>query len=385
MTDLTRYPSVHFMRERARTRLPHFAWEFLDSSTGIEDGKARNESALRDIEIVPRMLPGKIEAETKTQLFGQEYEAPFGVAPVGMSGLVWPKAEIFLARAAAEKKLPYCLSTVGAETPETIGPEVGEYGWYQYYPTKNHEVRDDILRRGKEAGFKVLVITVDVPITSTRERQLRAGLRMPPKKDLATLWHAARNPTWSLSTLTHKMPHLVTLEKYRTDNSDLRSFLAALLHGRPDWDDVSAVRDLWDGPVILKGIMDVGDAMEAAKRGFDGIVVSNHGARQTDAAPATISVLPEIAAEVGGKMSIIFDSGIRSGLDIVRARALGADFCLLGRPFLYAVAALGEMGAHHVMKVLKDDYCNNMLQLGVKDVDELRTLKIRNRPTPTNW
>lgn len=385
MTDLTRYPSVHFLRERARERLPHFAWEFLDSSTGIEDGKARNESALREIEIVPRMLPGKIEAEAKTELFGRTYEAPFGVAPVGMSGLVWPKAEIFLARAAAEKKLPYCLSTVGAETPETIGPEVGEYGWYQYYPTKNNEVRDDILKRGKDTGFKTLVITVDVPVTSTRERQLRAGLRMPPKKDLATLWQAARRPSWSLSTLAHKQPHLVTLEKYRQDNSDLRSFLAALLHGRPDWDDVSAVRDLWDGPVILKGIMDVGDAVEAAKRGFDGIVVSNHGARQTDAAPATISVLPEIAAEVGGKMSIIFDSGIRSGLDIVRARALGADFCLLGRPFLYAVAALGEMGAQHVMQVLKDDYCNNMLQLGVKNVDELRTLKIRNRPTPTNW
>lgn len=385
MTDLTRYPSVHYLRARAKTRLPHFAWEFLDSSTGIEDGKALNESALREIEIVPRMLPGKIEAEFKTTLFGQEYEAPFGVAPVGMSGLVWPKTEIFLARAAARMKLPYCLSTVGAETPETVGPEVGDYGWYQYYPTKNLEVRDDILRRGKEAGFKVLVITVDVPVTSTRERQLRAGLRMPPKKDLATLWHAARNPSWSLATLAHKTPHLVTLEKYRTDNSDLRSFLAALLHGRPDWDDVSAVRDLWDGPVILKGIMDVGDAVEAAKRGFDGIVVSNHGARQTDAAPATISVLPEIAAEVGGKMGIIFDSGIRTGLDIVRARALGADFCLLGRPFLYAVAALGEAGGQHVMNVLRDDYCNNMLQLGVKNVDELRTLKIRNRPTPTNW
>ena len=154
MTDLTRYPSVHFMRERARTRLPHFAWEFLDSSTGIEDGKARNESALREIEIVPRMLPGKIEAEAKTTLFGQEYAAPFGVAPVGMSGLVWPKAEIYLARAAAELKIPYCLSTVGAETPETIGPEVGEYGWYQYYPTKNLEVRDDILRRAKRTASR---------------------------------------------------------------------------------------------------------------------------------------------------------------------------------------------------------------------------------------
>ncbi len=385
MTDLTRYPSVHFMRERARTRLPHFAWEFLDSSTGIEAGKERNESAFREIELVPRMLPGNIEAQTETVLFGQTYAAPFGVAPVGMSGLIWPKAEIFLARAAAQMRLPYTLSTVGAETPETIGPEVGDYGWYQYYPTKKMDVRDDILRRGKDNGFKTLVITVDVPVTSTRERQLRAGLRMPPKKDLATFWHAARRPSWSLATLAHKTPHLVTLEKYHSDNADLRSFLATMLHGRPDWDDVSAVRDLWDGPVILKGIMDVGDAVEAAKRGFDGIVVSNHGARQCDGVPATITVLPEIASEVGGKMKIIFDSGIRSGLDIARAMALGADFCLLGRPFLYAVAALGEAGGHHVMQVLKDDYANNMLQLGVENIDGLRSLKVRGRPTPTNW
>ncbi len=385
MTDLTRYPSVHYLRDRAHKRIPHFSWEMLDSSTGMELGKERNESELQKIELVPKMLPGDVEAETKTSVLGFEYDAPFGVAPVGLSGLIWPEAEKYLARAAAERKIPYGLSTVGAETPETIGPLVGDYGWYQYYPTKELKVRDDILRRGKEAGFKVLIITIDVPITSTRERQLKAGLKMPPPRNLETFWNVAKRPAWAAATLKRGEPKLVTLEKYESDNFDMRAFLAKLLHGRPTWDDVERVRDVWDGPVIVKGVMDVGDAVESVKRGFDGIVVSNHGARQCDGVPATISVLPEIAAEVGGKTDIIFDSGLRTGLDIVRARALGADFCLLGRPFLYAVAALGEEGAGHVMKVLKDDYANNMIQLGVKNVDELQTLKLRGRPTPTNW
>lgn len=385
MPDLNRYPSVQYMREKAYKRMPHFSWEMIDSGTGQEHGVARNEADLQKVEIVPRMLAGKFEAEMKTTLFGQEYAAPFGVAPVGLSGLLWPKAEIYLARAAAKAQIPYTLSVVGAETPETVGPECGEYGWFQYYPTQDKEVRNDILKRAKDSGFKVLVITVDVPITSSRERQLRAGIRVPPEKSLRTYWTVATHPTWAIETLKRGTPHLITLEKYAGKDDEFRAFLGRVLHGRPNWDDVSEIRDIWDGPIVLKGIMDVADALEAHKRGFDGIVVSNHGARQTDAAPATISVLPEIAQEVSGKLSIIFDSGLRTGMDIVRARALGADFCLLGRAFLYSVCALGEAGGHHVAKVLADDYANNMVQLGVKDVDELRQLKVRGRPQPTNW
>jgi L-lactate dehydrogenase (cytochrome) len=377
MTDLSRYPSIHYLKERAKKRIPHFAWEMLDSGTGMEDAVSRNEAELRKVQIVPRMLPSPGDPEVKTSVFGIEYDAPFGVAPIGVAGLIWPKAEIYLARAAAKMKLPYSLSVVGAETPETVGPEVGDYGWYQYYPSKHEVAREDLIRRGRDAGFKVLVVTLDVPMTSTRERQLRAGMRMPPKKGLETFWHAAKCPAWSFETLTHRVPQLVTLEKYNDGATDYREFVAGILHSRPSWDEVASLRDLWDGPVVVKGIMSPEDAEIAVKYGFDGIAVSNHGARQCDADPATISVLPEIARSVGGKTTIIMDSGLRTGLDIVRARALGADFCLLGRPFLYALGALGEQGGTHAMKLLQDDYYNNMIQLGVKTVEELRKLKIR--------
>ncbi len=377
MTDASRYPAVHYLKERAQKRIPHFAWEMLDSGTGIEDAVSRNEAEVRKVQITPRMLPTKGDPEVKTTLFGMEYDAPFGVAPIGVSGLVWPKSEIYLARAAKQMKIPYSLSVVGAETPETVGPEVGDYGWYQYYPSGHPVAKEDLLKRGREAGFKVLVVTLDVPMTSTRERQLRAGMRMPPKKGLETFWHAAKCPAWSIETLTHRVPRLVTLEKYNDGETEYREFVSSILHSRPSWDDVARFRDYWNGPVVVKGVMSPEDAEIAVQFGFDGIVVSNHGARQVDAVPATISVLPEIAKAVGGKTTIIMDSGLRSGLDIVRARALGADFCLLGRPFLYALGALGEQGGVHAMKLLRDDYCNNMIQLGVKSVDELRKLTIR--------
>lgn len=384
MTDLTRYPSVHYLRDRAHKRIPHFSWEMLDSSTGMELGKERNESELQKIELVPKMLPGDVEAETKTSVLGFEYDAPFGVAPVGLSGLIWPEAEKYLARAAAERKILWAEHRWRGDA----GDDRATGGRLRLVSVLPHKRTEGPRRhsspwqgsRFQGADHHHRCADHQHPRTPIEGRAEDA-----PPRNLETFWNVAKRPTWAAATLKRGEPKLVTLEKYESDNFDMRAFLAKLLHGRPTWDDVERVRDVWDGPVIVKGVMDVGDAVESVKRGFDGIVVSNHGARQCDGVPATISVLPEIAAEVGGKTDIIFDSGLRTGLDIVRARALGADFCLLGRPFLYAVAALGEEGAGHVMKVLKDDYANNMIQLGVKNVDELRTLKLRGRPTPTNW
>ncbi len=371
------YPSVYYLAERARQRIPHFAWEYLDSGTGPEDGVARNEAALRAVELVPRMMAGRYEPELETSLFDRTYSAPFGVAPVGMSGVMWAKAEIFLAAAARAAGLPYTLSCVAAETPETIGPVAGENGWFQFYPTSDDDVRNDLLRRASEAGFKVLVVTVDVPISSTRERQHRAGLSVPPKTDLRTLWRAAIRPAWSLAMLQYRIPRLRTLEIYARDSENFGEMLGRVLEGRPDWDYLAALRDLWKGPMLIKGIMHPDDAERSVALGVDGIVVSNHGARQLDGAPASIDVLPAIAGAVGGRTKILFDSGLRGGLDIARALALGADFCLLGRPFLFAVGALGEPGAAHVMALLKDDLRNNMIQLGARSIADLRTYDIR--------
>lgn len=372
-----RYPSISYLAERARQRLPFFAWEYLDSGTGPEDGVARNEAAIRSVEIVPRMLAGKYEPDIACSLFGKDYAAPFGVAPVGMSGMMWPKAEIFLSRAARAANIPYCLSAVAAETPETIGPEAGDNGWFQFYPTADDDVRNDMLQRAKEAGFKVLVVTVDVPVSSTRERQFRAGLSVPPKKDLRTLWRAAIRPAWTMATLSHRIPRLLLLESYARGSENLKDLLQRVLHGQPDWDYLAALRDIWQGPLIVKGILSAQDAARSLSIGVDGLVVSNHGARQVDGAPASIRMLPEVVDEVGGKTKILFDSGLRGGLDIARALALGADFCLLGRPFLFAVGALGEPGAAHAIQILSDDLRNNMLQIGVKSLADLRDVDIR--------
>jgi len=372
-----RYPSIAYLAERAKQRMPFFAWEYLDSGTGPEDGVARNEAAVRSVEIVPRMLAGKYEPDIACSLFGKDYSAPFGVAPVGMSGMMWPKAEIFLSRAARAANIPYCLSAVAAETPETIGPEAGDNGWFQFYPTADDDVRDDMLRRAREAGFKVLVVTVDVPVSSTRERQFRAGLSVPPKKDLRTLWRAAIRPAWTMATLSHRIPRLLLLESYTRGSENLKDLLRRVLHGQPDWDYLAALRDIWQGPLIVKGILSAQDAARALGIGVDGIVVSNHGARQVDGAPASIRMLPEVVDEVGGKTKILFDSGLRGGLDIARAVTLGADFCLLGRPFLFAVGALGEPGAAHAIQLLRDDLCNNMLQLGVRSLADLREVDVR--------
>lgn len=377
MTREQRYPSIPYLAERAKQRMPFFAWEYLDSGTGPEDGVARNEAAVRAVEIVPRMLAGRYEPELECSLFGKDYAAPFGVAPVGMSGLMWPKAEIYLSRAANAANIPYCLSCVAAETPETIGPEAGDNGWFQFYPTADLSVREDMLRRARAAGFKVLVVTVDVPVSSTRERQFRAGLSVPPQKNLRTVWRAAIRPAWTIATLRHRIPRLLMLESYARDAENLRDLLQRVLSAQPDWDYLADIRAMWDGPMIVKGIMHPEDATRAVDNGADGIVVSNHGARQIDGAPASIEMLPEIVEAVGGKTKILFDSGLRGGLDIARALALGADFCLLGRPFLFAVGALGEPGAAHVISLLKEDLRNNMLQMGARTIEDMRGFDIR--------
>ena len=379
MTPAQRYPSIPYLAAQAKRRMPFFAWEYLDSGTGTEDGIGRNEAALRSVEIVPRMLAGRYEPELACSLFGAHYALPFGVAPVGMSGMMWPKAEIYLSRAARAANIPYCLSAVAAETPETIGPHADGNGWFQLYPTAEESVRDDMLRRARESGFKVLVVTVDVPVSSTRERQLRAGLSVPPQKTLATVYRAAIRPAWTLETLRHGIPRLHTLEAYAKGAETLRELLTRVLEARPDWDYLSRLRDAWQGPLVVKGVLAADDAVRMVEIGADGVVVSNHGARQVDGAPASIDMLPEIVAAVGGKTRIGFDSGLRGGLDIARALALGADFCLLGRPFLYAVGALGEAGAAHAITLLKDDLRNNMIQLGAKSPAHLRGFDIRRR------
>ncbi|MBJ67951.1 MAG: alpha-hydroxy-acid oxidizing enzyme [Gemmatimonadetes bacterium] len=371
---LNRYPSIEDLRRRAKERIPYFAWEYIDSGTGADECVRRNRAALESITLVPQFMKGAFEPQLTTRLFNIDYAVPFGISPVGLTALMWPRAERILARAAAVYRFPYTLSTAATEAPETIGPLADGMGWFQLYPPRQADIRRDLIHRARDAGFTTMLVTADVPIASRRERQVRAGVVVPPKITPRMLYRCMVRPAWSIATLVAGSPRFRGLEKYinGSDMRDMLTFIGQELGGSLDWDYLDAVRQEWDGPLVLKGILTSAEAERAVALGFDGIMVSNHGGRQFDGAPAAIDALPAIAHAVGGRTKVLFDSGVRGGLDIARALALGADFILLGRAFMYGVAALGRRGGDHVADLLKADLINNMIQLGCTTTAELR-------------
>ena len=371
---MLRYPAIEDLARRAKERIPHVAWEYLNTGTGSEDLLDRNLQAIKEITLTPRFCQGEIQTTLATTFLGQQYAAPFGVAPVGLTGLMWPRAEVILAKTAKKYNIPYSLSTVATETPETVGPHVGEMGWFQLYPPREKDLRKAFVDRAWDNGFRTLLITADVPTPSRRERTKRAGLRMPPKMTADFIWQGITHPTWTYHTLKNGLPKLRMIESYSEFNTmmSVGAFTRDRLGGNLSWEHCKELRDIWKGPILLKGILHPKDAEQAHEIGLDGVVVSNHGGRQFDGAPASMEALPNIVDAVKGKMAIVFDSGIRSGLDILRALSMGADFVLLGRAFIYGVAALGKYGGDHVVEILKEDLRNNMIQLGLANLAELK-------------
>ncbi|WP_438991505.1 alpha-hydroxy acid oxidase [Lentibacter sp.] len=365
------YPGLEDLRRRARARIPHFVFEYLDSGTGREITTARNRTALDAIRFTPSVLHGPQTPDLSRALLGADYALPFGVAPVGMSGLIWPDAERLLAAEAARAGLPYCLSTVAAQTPEYVAPALDDKAWFQLYPPKDEAVLKDILARARAAGFHALVLTLDVPVASRRERQTRSGLTQPPKFGPRLLWQTAQRPAWALRMLQSGAPRMRTLDAYIKDDRTLppTAHIGYLLRTSPDISYLKRVRALWDGPLVVKGIMDPASVPLLQDEGVDGLWVSNHAGRQFDAAPASIEALPAIRA--ASNLPIIFDSGIGGGLDILRALALGADFVMLGRAWHYALAALGAKGPQHLTEMLTQDLIANLGQIGVDDLKDL--------------
>ncbi len=373
MTLATTHPALSDLARRARRRVPRFVWEFLDSGTGVDAAKARSRVALDQVLFRPAILEGAFDVDLTTTFLGRDYPLPFGIAPIGMSGLIWPNAECHLARLGATAGIPYCLSTVAAQTPETVGPLAGAQGWFQLYPPKDKGILKDLLKRAKTAGFHTLVLTADVPVASRRERQRRAGLQVPMKITPKHLYQAAIRPTWAVGTIRHGIPHLRTLESYADTarTHGVTEHIGYQLRAAPDWDDLAHLRDLWDGPLIVKGVLAGDQASRLITEGVDAIWVSNHGGRQFDGAPASLDGLHAVRAAAGDSFPLIYDGGIEGGLDIMRALAMGADFVMLGRAFHHGLAAFGARGAQHVVDILREDMMANMGQIGARRLRDL--------------
>ncbi len=366
------YPGVLDLKRRAKRRIPKFVWEYLDSGTGQEATKARNRIALDSLGFMPSILHGPQAPDLTTRFLGQDLPLPFGIAPVGMSGLIWPDAEGHLARTAAAAQIPYTLSTVASQSPEDLAQHLGENAWFQLYPPKDEGIRTDMLARARAAGFTSLVLTVDVPVASRRERQTRSGLTQPPKLTPRLLAQVATRPTWALGMARRGMPHMRTLDKYAQNKGDALSSTAHigyLLRTSPDMSYVQWLRDAWQGPLLIKGVLRAEDAEPLERIGVDALWISNHAGRQFDGAPAAIEVLADIRAAT--TLPLIFDSGIEGGLDILRALALGADYVMLARAFHYALAALGPAGPTHLIDILTRDLVANMGQMGLQTLRDL--------------
>ncbi len=367
-----KYPALSDLRNRARQRIPKFVWEYLDSGTGDEATKARNRTALDQIGMMPSVLHGEFTPDLSTTLLGKLMPLPFGIAPIGMSGLMWPDAEGHLARAGARANIPYSISTVATQSPEDIAPHLGEHAWFQMYPPRDADIRRDMLQRAKTAGFSTLVLTVDVPVASRRERQVRSGLTNPPRLTPRLLGQIALRPAWAMGMAQRGMPHMRGLDKYAnaaTNGLSPTAHVGYLLRTAPDWDYVNWLRQEWEGDLLIKGVLRPEDATRLEGMGVDGIWVSNHAGRQFDGAPAAIDTLQDIRAAC--QLPIIFDSGIEGGLDILRALALGADFVMLGRAFHYALGALGPKGIDHLIDILAKDMASNMGQIGARTLSQL--------------
>lgn len=371
MDLMTKYPALSDLQRRARKRIPHFAYEYLVSGTGTEATTRRNRSMLDELRFMPAVLRGPQAPELGVELLGKALPLPFGIAPVGLSGIMWPDAERLLAGFAARAGIPYSLSTVAAASPEDVAPHLGENAWFQLYPPKSPEIRSDMLRRARETGFDTVAITVDVPVPSRRERQTRSGLTHPPRMTPRILWQIARRPAWALAMSRMGAPRMRTLDAYVEDQPHLppTEHIGYLLRTSPDLSYIRAIREEWKGKLLIKGVMDPDDAKMLESEGADAIWLSNHAGRQFDAAPAPIEVLP--AMREATSLPIIFDSGIEGGLDILRALALGADFVMLGRAWHYALGALGPRGPEHLLDLLTRDLVSNMGQLGVERYEDL--------------
>ncbi len=368
------YPAIEDLRNKAKRRIPKFVFEYLDGGCNEDVNLVRNTAEIRDVQLKPYYLRQYNGTDLKTELFGHVYDAPFGISPVGLQGLIWPNSPEILAKAAVANNIPFILSTVTTTSIERAGELTDGKFWFQLYHPAENKLRDDVLDRAEAAGCKVLVLLCDVPSFGFRPRDIRNGLAMPPKMNLTNIIQAMGCPYWGIQTLVHGIPNFATLKKYipkGLDMSQLGLFMNQTFNGRLNEEKIKAIRDRWKGKIVLKGVATEEDTDMSVRLGLDGIIVSNHGGRQLDAGESSIKSLEPIVKNYKGKIKIMMDSGLRSGPDIARTLASGADFTFLGRTFMYSVAALGTEGGNHAIGLLKTQLKQVMDQVNCERIEDL--------------
>ena len=361
-------------REAARRKLPPFLFHYIDGGAYAERTLSRNVADLSDIALRQRVLKGSEDLDLSVDLFGEKLALPVVLAPVGLTGMYARRGEVQAAKAAASRGVPFTLSTVSVCPIEEVVPAIDRPMWFQLYVLRDRGFMKSVLERAKAAGVKALVFTVDMPVPGARYRDAHSGMS-GPNAEIRRMVQAMTHPAWAWDVGLRGTPHdLGNVSAYLgkpTGLADYIGWLANNFDPAISWKDLEWIRDFWDGPMIIKGILDADDARDAVAFGADGIVVSNHGGRQLDGVLSSARALPPIAESVKGRIKILMDSGVRNGLDVVRARALGADAVLIGRAFVYALAARGEAGVAQLLDLFDKEMRVAMTLTGARTLADL--------------
>ena len=379
-----RFPSVADLEKVARRRLPKFLAQYLRYGMGKGDAVKRNRKDLDAIRLSPRYVTDPGLVSTETEILGCSYSIPYGVAPVGVGGLVWPRAPEALAAAAKTHRMPFVAGTFTFASLETIHSIAGDFAWFQLYTLNQTEFQEDILRRALAAGYSNLVVTVDVPARTRRDHDIRNGFSMPPRIfDLGQLWHMLRAPAWTwafaIKALRSGFPEFENLKPYCPTHLSKREalgFQSEMISGSMTPQGFRVLRDRWPKQLVVKGILDPRDAACYRDLGADAIVVSNHGGRQLDGSRAPLDQLSEIVDAVGDKIEVILDGGVRRGTHVLKALCLGAKACSFGKGYLFALAAGGQKGVEKILENMKAEINRDMKLMGCKNLKELNGSKI---------
>jgi (S)-mandelate dehydrogenase len=365
------------LRAVAKRRLPKGVFEYVDKGTEDQIALDNNRRTLDEIKLMQRVLTDVSDVSTDTTLFGKRTAMPLIIAPTGVAGMCWFQGELELARAAAKAGIAFTLAT-GSNTPmEKVAEQAAGNLWFQLYLWRDKQLSYELVRRAAKAGFDTLIWTVDLPHKPNREHDARNGFSMPYNLNARSVMDALRHPEWLLTVLGRYitgpgMPRHVNFPgAYQEKFTGKATVAKAMQADKLGWDDIARIREIWPGKMLIKGVMRVDDAQQAVAHGLDGIIVSNHGGRSMDSAPSTLSVLPGIAAAVGDKTTVLVDSGIRRGSDIVKCLALGAKGVLAGRATLYGIGAGGEAGASKALSILQTEMRRTMAYVGCSRVDQL--------------